>query len=224
MLIVGTYKYDYNWDFFDIDSEELYYFLGFVGADGYIGKDSIEIGLSIKDISLLNKFRKMICPNKPLYIRKDTNAAVLKISCKQRINEMKTFFGMKTSKKGNEMIFPDISMNYIKDFIRGYIDGDGCIDKTKAYWKTKVYIGKRLRILGNYNFLETLNQKTKLFVNHNTNLISKKGKENIYYVTYNFSTADNILKWLYEDCKICLERKYKKAIYPIYKWQDEDIV
>ena len=53
--------------------------------------------------------------------------------------------------------------------------------------------------------------KNKEFISHNTNAISKKGKDNVYCVTYNFSTARNILKWLYKDCKICLIRKYNRA-------------
>lgn len=113
---MGTYKYDYNWDFFDIDSEELYYFLGFIGADGYIGKDSIEIGLSIKDISLLDEFRKLICPNKPLYIRKNTNAAVLKISCKQKIKKNKNFFWNENHKKGKRNDISQYSNELYKRF------------------------------------------------------------------------------------------------------------
>ena len=101
--------------------------------------------------------------------------------------------------------------NY-KDFIRGYIDGDGCIDTTKGYKKDKVYIGPRLRILGNHDFLRDMNEKTKEFVHHNTNAILKKGHENIYYVTYNFSTAKKLLKWLYDDSIICLSRKKDRVL------------
>ena len=39
---MGAYKYNYNWDFFENESEELYYFLGFVAADGYISDNEIE--------------------------------------------------------------------------------------------------------------------------------------------------------------------------------------
>ena len=109
------------------------------------------------------------------------------------------------------MKFPEVPKKYLKDFIRGYVDGDGCIDITKGYRGNKVYIGPRLRILSNYDFLSSLNEKTKEFISHNTNAISKKGKDNVYCVTYNFSTARNILKWLYKDCKICLIRKYNRA-------------
>ena len=89
---------------------------------------------------------------------------------------------------------PSIPDNLMKHFIRGYIDGDGCIDATKAYRGEKIYIGLRLRILGNYDFLNKLNAITKNIYPHKTNTINKKGFENVYVLTYNFSTAKNILK------------------------------
>ena len=71
---MGTYHYQYNWDFFKKPSEELYYFLGFVAADGYISNDEIEIGLNESDKALLERFRDLICPDKPLYEKKKTHA------------------------------------------------------------------------------------------------------------------------------------------------------
>ena len=209
---MGTHKYNYNWNFFEEDSEELYYFLGFVAADGYISNNEIEIGLSEKDVCLLERFRDLIVPDKPLYHRKRTNSYTLKISCKKYIERFKNFYGMTTNKKHEEMTFPNIPEQYVKDFIRGYIDGDGCIDTTKAYKGENVYVGQRLRILGNYEFLNSLNAETKKIVSHNTNTISQKGTENVYVITYNFKTANNILHWLYDDCTICLPRKQAKVL------------
>lgn len=209
--MVGTHKYNYNWNFFNEDSEELYYFLGFVAADGYLTENEIEIGINENDISLLEKFRDLIVPDKPLYYKEKTHSYTLKISCKSLMNDFKNFYGMVSNNKHCEMSFPKIPNDYVRHFIRGYVDGDGCIDTTKGYKKEKIYIGKRLRILGNYNFLYSLNEKTKEIYNHKTNAISKKGKENVYVITYNFKTATNILHWLYDDCNICLPRKQAKA-------------
>lgn len=207
---MGTHQYKYNWDFFEKDSEELYYFLGFVAADGYISDNDIEIGLNIKDKCLLEHFRDLIVPNKPIYDKRNTNSCLLKISCTSKISKIKELFSMSSNKKHCEIKFPDIPQKYWKHFIRGYIDGDGCIDTTKAYRGEKIYIGLRLRILGNYDFLNKLNDITKNIYPHKTNAINKKGFENVYVLTYNFSTAKNILKWVYDDCTIYLKRKYDK--------------
>lgn len=218
---MGKHLYNYNWDFFEKDSEELYYFLGFIAADGYISDNEIELTLNEKDIKILEKLRDLIVPDKPLIYRKNTKSYMLKISCKKRIPEFKKFYSMTTNNKHKEIKFPLIKKQYIKHFIRGYIDGDGSIGTAKAYRDDKIYIGIRLRILGNLNFLKELNNQTKNFVKHKTNSIRKKGTENVYEITYNFSTANALLEWLYKDSNIYLERKYIKAEKI---WKDEDIV
>lgn len=205
---MGVHKYKYNWSFFEQDSEELYYFLGFVAADGYISENEIEIGLNERDVALLEQFRDLIVPDKPLHYKPKTNSYTLKISCRSKISHFKKFFDMSSNKKHDEMIFPDIPKRYYKDFIRGYVDGDGSLDTTKGYRGDKVYVGPRLRILGNPEFLRGLNEVTKTQYYHKTNAINRKGKENVYVITYNFKTAREILKWLYSDNHICLDRKY----------------
>ena len=209
---MGIYKYDYNWNFFKEDTEELYYFLGFVAADGYVSDNEIEIGVNEKDLELLTAFRDLIVPNKPLYYKEKTKAYILKISCKHLTPKIKKFYGMSTNNKHDELCFPDIPKNFIKDFIRGYVDGDGTIGSTKAYKNDKIYNGVRLRILGNKKFLESLNAVTKEFVNHKTNAIAKRSKENIFEVTYNFKTAKQLLIWLYENSRIFLPRKKEKVV------------
>lgn len=174
---MGVHKYKYNWEFFEKDSEELYYFLGFVAADGYISDQEIEIGLNEKDLHIIERFRDLIVPGKPIYHKKRTNSYSLKISCKSRIHKFKDFFDMISNKKHDEMSFPNVPKKYLKDFVRGYVDGDGTIDTTKGYKGDKVYIGPRLRILGNQNFLKELNEYTKTIYPHKTNSILKKVKK-----------------------------------------------
>lgn len=211
MIKIGTYKYQYNWNFFEQESEELFYFLGFVAADGYLSDNEIEIGVNEKDVSLLERFRDLIVPGKKLYHKVKTNSYTLKISCRSKMQDFKAFYSMQTNNKCYEVKFPGIPDQYVKDFIRGYVDGDGCIDTAKAYRGDKVYIGPRLRILGNYTFLSELNAATKKFCEHKVNAVSKKGKENIYYLNYNFKTARALLTWLYDGCTICLDRKKDRA-------------
>ena len=42
--------------------------------------------------------------------------------------------------------------------------------------------------------------------------IIKRKNENVYEVTYNFSVAEKILHWLYDDSNIYLKRKKDKFI------------
>lgn len=131
--------------------------------------------------------------------------------------KLKKYFSMTSNRKTEEIRFPEVPNKYLRDFIRGIIDGDGNIDSTKGYKGDKIYIGARLRILGNEIFLKELNEKTKLLYPHNTNAVNKKGKENIYVITYNFKTARELLKIIYYDGCLCLKRKFDRS-------RDEDIV
>nr|DAV22088.1 MAG TPA: putative homing endonuclease/beta fold, HYDROLASE [Caudoviricetes sp.] len=210
-------KYKYNLDFFKNDSSEKYYFYGFLASDGYISDDKISIGINVKDREILEKFQKLICPEKPIYEKIQTNSLKFEITNKDLSKELKKYFSMTTNKKHEEIRFPNVPEKYLKDFIRGVIDGDGNIDTTKGYQKDKIYIGARLRILGNKEFLIELNEKTKLLYPHNTNAVNKKGKENVYTVTYNFKTARELLKIIYYDGCLSLTRKFNRS-------RDEDIV
>lgn len=205
----NTY-YNYNEDFFNKNSQELYYIYGLLAADGYINKESntVELALNSKDVHIVEEIRDIICKDKPIYNKKNVDAYMLKICNKNIAKNIHNFLSMTSSKKHETMKFPkNMNEKQVKSFIRGYIDGDGTIDTTKGYKGRKVYIGARLRILGNYDFLYELNKETKKYIKHNTNAILKKGKENVYCVTYNFSTANNILNWIYDNSKIHLKRK-----------------
>lgn len=117
---------------------------------------------------------------------------------------------MSTNDKAKEIRMPTVPGIYLKDFVRGVIDGDGCIDTTKGYRDDKVYVGPRLRILGNKEFLLELLEAIRTQVPNNTRAVTKKGKENVYYITYNFSVAEQILQWCYNNSDIHLIRKAEK--------------
>lgn len=210
---MGVHKYQYNFAFFLVPSEELYYFLGFVAADGYVNDEGIEIAVNNKDRYLLERFRDMIVPDKPISEKSNVQASVLKLSMRHQSWFFKDFYGLTTNIKWRDLQFPSsdkISDDYIRHFIRGYVDGDGTIDSIKGYRSKTIYIGPRLRILGNHQFLTDMNDTIRRFIPHNTNAVAKKGNDNIYTITYNFSTAHRIMSWLYEDCTICLQRKLER--------------
>lgn len=210
-------KYNYNFDILEKESPEKYYFLGFIAADGHVSDKAVHFELNVKDKYMVEKLRDYICPEKPVYNHEKTNSVALSITHRGKSSELKKYFSMISNRKTEEIRFPEVPDEYLRDFIRGIIDGDGSIDTTKGYRGDKVYIGARLRILGNEIFLKELNEKTKLLYKHNTNAVSRKGKENIYVVTYNFKTARELLKIIYYDGCLCLKRKFDRS-------RDEDIV
>lgn len=207
---MGQPKYQINYDFFNEDSEQYWYFLGLISSDGYISDNTIELCLNKKDEHILIKLRDLICPDKSIYDKPSTRSKKFTIHSKTIAKKLKEVLGMVSNKKSKEIAFPNVSDNMLRHYIRGVIDGDGCIDTTKAYRDDKIYIGPRLRILGNRTYLLDMLERIRNVVPNNTKAVSKKGAENVWYITYNFSTAKNILTWCYEDNNICLYRKNKK--------------
>lgn len=208
--MMGVAKYKINDSFFEQDSSELWYYLGFIASDGYVCDEKIELCLNKKDEHILFRLRDKICPDKPIYDKPSTHSKKFTIHSKRIACNIKSLFGMETNKKSSEIILPDIPCKYARDFVRGLIDGDGCIDTTKAYKNDKVYVGARLRILGSREFLTELIKLINKFVPNNTKCIQKKGSEGVWYITYNFSTAIKILEWCYYEGSMCLLRKYNK--------------
>lgn len=209
LTTLGACKYNIDYDFFQ-DSEEYWYFLGLLASDGYISNDRIELGLNIKDTHILEELRDLISPDKPLYSKTKTNSITFTINSRVIAKNIKQLFSMTTNKKSDEIRMPTVPSEYLKDFVRGVIDGDGCIDTTKGYRADKVYVGSRLRILGNKEFLADMIECIREQVPNKTYAVSRKGKEDVYYVTYNFSIADNILNWCYRGSNIHLDRKMQK--------------
>lgn len=191
----------------------MWYFYGLLASDGYISDYNIELCLNNKDKGILDRLRNIICPEKPLYDKKNTHSTKLTICSKNQLcPKIKHIFNMQSNNKHQEIRFPtNIPKVYIKDFIRGVIDGDGCIDTCICYHSNgNTSVVPRLRILGNYQFLQELNQVSKMFVQHKTNRINKKGAENVWCLTYNSKTAKDLLTWCYSNCNISLQRKYQK--------------
>lgn len=207
---MGVAKYPINYDFFDSDSEELWYFIGLVANDGYISDDRVELCLNNKDEHILAKLRDLICPDKPLYHKRSTHATKFTIHSRNVAARLKAVLSMQSNNKHCEMRLPFIPRQYAKDFVRGIIDGDGCIDTTKAYRDGRVYIGPRLRILGGREFLTQLMELIRDFEPNNTRSVAKKGAENVWCITYNFRIAEAVLRWCYESNSICLFRKYNR--------------
>ena len=214
---IAIYKYKINFDFFNNKKEKYWYFIGFIASDGYISDDKIEIALNMKDEYMIKNFRDLICPDKPVYYKPKTNSVRFTIHNKKIAKELKKIFSLTSNKKHDEMKFPKVPKRYLKDFLRGYIDGDGSICKAKGYQvvngNKKTYIGIRLRILGNYDFLKRMTELIRNEIPNKTFSISKRKNENVYEVTYNFSIAEAILHWIYDDNLICLKRKEEKFIY-----------
>ena len=199
-----------------IDNEEASYWLGFLYADGNISSvgNRLEVHLSIKDLSHLEKFRKFL--NLSTEIRSGIDSkgygfCHLSIRNKHLWNTLNNLGchpqKSLTLKFPNQNIFEGNKKELMKHFIRGYVDGDGCL----CIYKNKNSYRTELGLVGTKEFLEYIN---KLF--KNKGYIRNKSCKNWENKSYNLRFSDVpsriIARFLYENSNIYLERKYNKYL------------
>lgn len=205
-------KYIYNEFYFDnINTSEKAYWLGFIMADGCVtssnGKQTnrLEIVLAVKDKSHLQKFLQCIGSNQEVKIKTvkdkrgfETTRAYVRI-CSAKICKSLSKFGVLKKKTGKELI-PEISNDFIWDFIRGYFDGDGSITKpknlaVKICSSSKQIVNQIIEAFREYNIIV----KPQEYSNYNIPfyIIETNKKENII----------SIYKNMYSNATIYLERK-----------------
>ena len=196
----------FNVCYFDnIDTEEKAYWLGFLFADGAITKYNtsydIEFSLKKDDAEHVQKYANAIEKYK---ISKSNYRARCIVGSKHMFETLEKY-GC-TRKKSLTLKFPDLNIFFKKDlikhFIRGYIDGDGCIS-----YINKEHTKMCVSILGTENFLNGI----QTYLNTNYKLSLNNKNQNVTKVlTFTGKNAYNILKYLYKDATIYLERKYKR--------------
>lgn len=199
-------RYSYNINAFNDNTEQMYYFLGFISADGCLTKTGeISININNKDIEILNRFREYLKTNKPIFEFEKTNSVMFSFGNKKIYSNI-SMFGL-TPKKSLTLLFPkNIPHHMIHHFIRGYFDGDGCVSLINR----KTIYGLKINIVGTMEFLTDLQnhlveklgiipkkiiQMTK---NKNTFQLNFKGKKDII----------KIRNFLYENANIFLTRKF----------------
>lgn len=215
---LGIHLYNYhnelkfdNTVFDVIDTEEKAYWLGFLFADGSVCRFSNNIELSLKgdDKEHLEKFNAFLKNKKDVKVTKVCCNNKDYTRCKCVVTD-KHFHDNLISlgcipKKSLVLKFPNLNIFYdhslIRHFIRGYVDGDGCLSYTKSGRLT-------IQIIGTKEFLDVLN--SLLPVQASVYRKDERHKHNTYSISFACSSADCVAKYLYKDSTIYLNRKYDR--------------
>ncbi len=126
-----------------IDSPIKAYYLGFIASDGCLyKKDSnanniVKITLQKQDEYILRRFAEEIGTLKPLNYHSGKYVSI-EICSNAMFDDLK-MLGLSPRKTYGETI-PDIHRDLMKYFIRGYMDGDGCISYNQSLNKTNISI------------------------------------------------------------------------------------
>jgi len=228
-------KYVFNENYFEvIDSKEKAYWLGFLFADGNVyipnynkGKSkggTVEISLKEDDDYHLYNFRSDIEGDMPITYRDVKLNDKFYHSCRISIGSIKMCNDLINYKcipvKSLILKFPEnLSENLYSHFIRGYIDGDGCVF-FKVYQKCDSF---SVSLLGTIEFLT----KIKSILEDNNIKCSNVKPEKSKAFNIKIGGRDNLVKlynYLYNDASRFLGRKidlFRNAL--IYYDKDFDI-
>ena len=212
----------FNENIFDsIDTEDKAYWLGFLYADGCVSSklNTIEIALQKSDENHLRKFLKFIeHQNQTLIHYKKVNESdICRIHITNKhLKNILISYGC-IPNKSLVLKFPDKSIfkseDLIRHFIRGYFDGDGCISYIKYNVQNNIKVSPVCSLISTSNFIE--NTQKYLSINNIDSKISHDKRHHVDTMTLNFyqKQSRKLLKFLYENCNIYLDRKYKRAIF-----------
>lgn len=214
----GKRIYKVNEDFFKcINTEEKAYILGFICADGHIEKDRLNITVSIKDRDILEKIRYAMHSNHPIkevqrtnpYKKTNRENLILSELMIGSVELVKPLFnmGLTTNKTYtlNGDILRYIPKYLIRDFLRGYFDGDGNVFFGRRYSSGYKY---NVNICGNEDFLL---KSFQVYFPSNNKLYKDLYSRQCY--VWKISQKDKVrdfMYYLYYNSLIFLQRKYNE--------------
>lgn len=204
--------------FSDISTPTKAYWLGFIYADGYIINNpknrNYELGMELQSedkymLDMLNEElgnvhrlyhkhqTKQICGYEQMSV---TDSWVLRVYSKDIVNDLIRHHIVPN--KTNSELFPKVNKFFL-DFVRGYLDGDGCIYVDK---KGHLYVHITSANVGILNYLQEKFLSDYKVKSHIYNENSKK-----YRIVFYGAEALNMLNLIYyNDSVIKLNRKYDK--------------
>lgn len=188
-------------DFFkSINTEEKAYFLGIMFSDGSVNRN--QFYLKLKDEDVVIKFKSSLKCSYPVkHNESPYNNYILEISCQEMCNDLIKLGCVPNKTKIIQ--FPNIPKELNRHFIRGFMDGDGCIRVGKTVSKCAFDIA-----CASYQFIQQLKDVLTPFTSHIG--VSKETKYDVWHLRCAGKQVKALLDWLYQDSTVYMQRKYFK--------------
>lgn len=210
---------EFNKDYFhNIDSELKAYFLGFIFADGWVvhneQRADYEFGMELQscdkyilellndelggvhDISHLNPTQRMICG----VMANIGHIDRLRVYSKNIVEDLINC-GIVPNKTYNYEL-PKFPMEYFFDFLRGYIDGDGCYSCSKG----RIYMSLTCASEDILKWIQSILSTYSI----STNIYKEKEFKYRLSCTDSNSMIDLVNLMYHNNYALCLTRKYNK--------------
>lgn len=198
-------KYFYNIEKIKKDSHEKFYWLGFIAGDGSVQEQGRRLRIELKDDSLdiLENFKLFMESNANIVSRVNNqgcHCSKIDINSKQLGNYLAEYNIVPNKTKIFQIPENKIPQNYIMDFIRGFMDADGCIHirKERNNAPSLSFVSGSQKCIEQIKNILNINNKISKQGNNYT--IHKEGKEVISILNkiYEHSTENTRLKRKYD--------------------------
>lgn len=205
--------------FHNIDTRLKAYFIGFIYADGYIvydeDKHNYEFGMELQseDKYILEKLNDELGGQNIIYhsdpedvlicgtqIAHGGHSDILRVYSKNLVCDL-IKNGIETNKTLKD-VYPIVNDEFFFDFLRGYIDGDGCYynDNKQTYMHITCASIIPLRYI--QDKLNSFGIKTQIYT---------ENERKYRLMCTSFNEMNKLINCLYyEDGLFCLQRKYEK--------------
>ena len=224
-------KKEHRSDYFKvIDSEVKAYILGYIVADGSIEESNrkdrpsklvrLRFGCVSEDDEIIRLIQKEIAPNNSLrfYQPKALNrkpVTILQVCDKEMVTDLRELYNIQPRKTYNaDFEFPNIQKQYERDFIRGFIDGDGSIGSRHFSM-----------VCNSPKFAEQIKDRFVEAVPDLKWVIYKENRRVTNYwslhFSYNLKARKPMFEYLYKDATVFLKRKRDKALNTVLNAVDK---
>lgn len=200
----STRKYKLNQQVFEKITPESSYWIGFLLADGCIeekrnGGDRISLKLKSEDKSHLEKFRKFLETDKPIFEKKGSRGhirSIIRINSQKMTDDLRRF-GIVPRKS----LIADPKKINNRDFWRGMVDGDGHLSFNQRGYAC-------LSLAGSKKVCEKFQEFVKSFSKTRASIHQQ---DRIYNFPVGGQYARKVAEELYKNAKVYLDRKYEIA-------------
>lgn len=150
--------------YFNEWSDDMAYILGFIFADGWVYKDgsTVAVGIAEKDRAVVDFMKdrleataniSIIKPRKDRLSKSRQNVARLSVGSRTMVKSLMSL-GVNHNKTYRDDPFPEMPIECLPHFIRGYFDGDGCASYSPSKQYCSVgFVGTPLFLEGLRSFL-----------------------------------------------------------------------
>lgn len=207
----GAFSIDHA--FFDELREDSLYWAGFIAADGSINRqkgntaDRVVIGLSVKDIDHLVKFRSYVKAEQYKIQEYNSTNYGNHPACRIAVRSQRIVDRLEDLNVKGPNISKDLTDS--RHFWRGAIDGDGYVTKSSNRYS--------IGLTGQHYILEPYREFLYTHLGIHANIMGN-GK-NSYKIATSGNPGARVMRYIYGDSDVYLDRKKKRA-YEILAWNE----